>query len=75
MTDKKDMPDHGGVDAVVEAQIATLAHRFWTIHPRELQDKGMTREDFYIREMTALAAAISKPAPVAANASDCDKQE
>jgi hypothetical protein len=34
--------------------IAALANRFWRIHPREIQDLGITREQFYEREMRAL---------------------
>ena len=34
--------------------IAALANRFWSIHPREIQDLGITREQFYEREMRAL---------------------
>jgi hypothetical protein len=36
--------------------IAALAKRFWSIHPREIQDLGITREQFYEREMRALFA-------------------
>jgi hypothetical protein len=34
--------------------IAALAKRFWTVLPREIQDLGITREQFYEREMRAL---------------------
>ena len=34
--------------------IAALAKRFWNIHPREIQDLGITREQYYEREMRAL---------------------
>jgi len=34
--------------------IAALANRFWRIHPKEIQDLGITREQFYEREMRAL---------------------
>jgi len=36
--------------------IAALAKRFWSIHPKEIQDMGITREQFYEREMLALFA-------------------
>jgi hypothetical protein len=36
--------------------IAALAKRFWRIHPKEIQDLGITREQFYEREMRALVA-------------------
>jgi len=34
--------------------VAALANRFWNVHPREIQDLGITREQFYEREMRAL---------------------
>lgn len=37
--------------------IARLATRFWSIHPKEIQDMGLTREQFYVREMTTLLAS------------------
>lgn len=37
--------------------IARLATRFWSIHPKEIQDMGLTREQFYVREMTNLLAS------------------
>ncbi len=36
--------------------IAALAKRFWSILPREIQDLGITREQFYAQEMRALFA-------------------
>jgi hypothetical protein len=36
--------------------IAALAKRFWRIHPQEIQDLGITREQFYEQEMRALLA-------------------
>lgn len=36
--------------------IAALANRFWRVHPKEIQDLGITREQFYEREMRALVA-------------------
>ena len=39
-----------------ETAIAALAKRFWSIHPKEIQDLGITREQFYEREMLALFA-------------------
>ena len=36
--------------------IAALAKRFWSVHPNEIQDLGITREQFYEREMRALVA-------------------
>lgn len=41
-----------------ETAIAALAKRFWSIHPKEIQDLGITREQFYEREMRALFAAL-----------------
>jgi hypothetical protein len=37
--------------------IARLAERFWRVHPKELQDAGITRQQFYEREMLALIAS------------------
>jgi hypothetical protein len=34
-----------------------LAERFWRIHPKELQDMGLTREQFYAREIQAALEA------------------
>jgi len=34
--------------------VARLAERFWRIHPKELQDKGITRKQFYEQEMLSL---------------------
>jgi hypothetical protein len=42
-----------------DSAIAALAKRFWTVHPKEIQDLGVTREQFYEREMRALFAALS----------------
>jgi len=36
--------------------IAALAKRFWNIHPREIQDLGITREQFYEQEMRVVFA-------------------
>ena len=44
--------------APVETAIAALAKRFWSIHPKEIQDLGITREQFYEREMRALFATL-----------------
>lgn len=37
---------------MTEAEI--LAERFWRIHPRELDEMKMTRQEFYADEMTSL---------------------
>ena len=34
--------------------IAALANRFWSVLPRDIQDLGITREQYYEREMRAL---------------------
>ena len=44
-----------GAEQMIDA-IAALANRFWRIHPREIQDLGITREQFYEREMKNLFA-------------------
>lgn len=49
--------------APTREQIAALARRFWSIHPSELDDLGLTREEFYASEITKLFAssALSRP--------------
>jgi hypothetical protein len=46
--------------------IAALAKRFWSIHPKEIQDMGITREQFYEREMRALFATLVPGEPQSA---------
>jgi hypothetical protein len=43
--------------------IAALAKRFWSIHPKEIQDLGITREQFYEREMLSLLAILVPTEP------------
>lgn len=47
--------------------IAALAKRFWSIHPKEVQDLGLTREQFYEREMLALFATLVSIEPQTCN--------
>lgn len=35
-----------------QATIKALAERIWRVHPREIQDMGITRQEFYEREIT-----------------------
>ncbi len=44
----------------MKAKIATLAQRFWSIHPSEIAAKNLTREQFYAREMEKL---LIQPGP------------
>jgi hypothetical protein len=37
--------------------VKALAHRLWSVHPREIQDMGITREQFYEAEISKLIAA------------------
>jgi len=39
--------------------IAALAERFWRVHPKEIQDLGITRQQFYEREMKSLFAFLN----------------
>lgn len=32
-------------------EASSLAERFWRIHPREIQDMGITRQQFYEHEI------------------------
>lgn len=41
-----------------ELAIKDLAERFWRIHPREIQDLGITRQEFYEREVVQLFNTI-----------------
>ena len=34
-----------------------IAHQLWSIHPREIQDMGTTREKFYAQEIAAAIKA------------------
>lgn len=33
-----------------------VAHRFWSIHPKEIQDMKTTRQEFYAKEIATLIA-------------------
>jgi len=52
------MGDNKDTQSSAESAIAALAKRFWSIHPKEIQDLGITREQFYEQEMRALFAAL-----------------
>jgi hypothetical protein len=41
----------------LKEQCAALAKRFWSIHPREIQDMKVTREEFYAAEIEKLVVA------------------
>jgi hypothetical protein len=43
--------------------VAALAKRFWSIHPKEIQGMGITREQFYEREMLSLLATLVPTEP------------
>ncbi|WP_336800356.1 hypothetical protein [Kaistia sp. MMO-174] len=47
--------------AVPEAAIDALADRFWRVHPREIQDSGLTRAEWYAARMKELLAAATQP--------------
>lgn len=42
---------------LTDEHIKAVADRMWRVHPRELQDAGITRKEFYEREIRALLAA------------------
>jgi hypothetical protein len=46
----------GNAQALTE-QIEAVADRMWRVHPKELQDAGITRKQFYAQEIRALLAA------------------
>jgi hypothetical protein len=52
------MTNHDNHSSAASA-IAALAKRFWSIHPKEIQDMGITREQFYEREMIDMLAGLS----------------
>jgi hypothetical protein len=41
----------------IKEQCAALAKRLWSIHPREIQDMGVTQEQFYAAEIEKLVVA------------------
>lgn len=43
-----------------ETGIKDLAERLWRVHPREIQDLGITRQEFYEREITRLIESLSQ---------------
>jgi hypothetical protein len=42
-----------------DSAIAALADRLWRVHPREIQDLGITRSQFYEREIRAALKALT----------------
>jgi hypothetical protein len=42
---------HSASIAERESKTAELAERFWRVHPREIQDLGIDRQEFYRRKM------------------------
>jgi hypothetical protein len=59
---------HNHPSAATGDAIAALAKRFWSIHPKEIQDMGITREQFYEREMRALFATLVPGEPQTSSA-------
>lgn len=56
---RRESPAPDGVaDSDLDAEIAALAHKFWSIHPSSLDDMGLTREQFYAQEMSKLIKAV-----------------
>jgi hypothetical protein len=55
-------------------EIDALAHRLWSVHPREIQDMGITREQFYAKEIRALFAR-TETAQKQPNATDTNVNE
>lgn len=56
---RRESPASSGVaDRNLDAEVAALAHRFWSIHPSSLDDMGLTREQFYVQEITKLIKAV-----------------
>jgi hypothetical protein len=47
--------------------VAEVAHRLWSVHPREIQDMGITREQFYAQEIQKLVAAETERCAKIAN--------
>lgn len=45
----------------VTPEDAALAQRFWRVHPSEIQDMGITREEFYAREIARHRIAATRP--------------
>lgn len=46
-----DQPD---LPSDLDSQAEALASWFWRVHPREIQDMGISREQFYAREIKNL---------------------
>jgi hypothetical protein len=46
---------------VIEMDIATLAFKLWSVHPREVQDAGISRVQFYEREIRAVVNDLLGP--------------
>lgn len=57
---RREAPAPEGVESAddLDAEIAALAHKFWSIHPSSLDDMGLTREQFYAQEMSKLIKAV-----------------
>lgn len=46
------------LDDELKDKINKLAYRFWSIHPRELQDMNLYREEFYANEIAKLCEEV-----------------
>lgn len=70
-----DAAHHRSSAGSVKERCAALAERFWSIHPREIQDMGITREEFYAAEIEKLVAALITSEPQEAPVSQADSPE